>query len=189
MRASTTTIVVLIASLLSGCERLGSGMELVKVESDGRNCTINQSRMPCADVATFLLREDRLSRLSRIVVLSQRGETTQAMAERVASGVRAAGFQRVQVDIDSIYVQVSRDANQCSVNRIPMACGEIVTHLREKMHAPLADPLMVSPYSQEFVSEKTMLVAKQLGEAGYKNVAVVGHFDDTRDSSHGVASN
>lgn len=169
-------LAVLTALLLSGCDRLGwpKGMALVSVEPNGRDCSINQTRMSCADVAAFLLREDRLSALSRIEVQSNRGDITEAMAERVANNLKDAEFYRVQVGIASVSVRVDRGAAQCSVERVAMPCSNVVTHLRDSLHTPLADPVMVSPDSGEFSSDSTRLVAERLGEAGYVNVLMVG---------------
>lgn len=149
-------------------------MELVTVEPNGRDCSINQARMTCADVAAFLLRDDRLSALSRITVQSKRSEITESMAERVANNLRDAGFYRVRVEISPISVRVNRDAIQCAVERVAMPCGDVVAHLRDSLRTPLTDSVMVSPDSGDVISDSTRRVAEQLGEAGYGNVFIVG---------------
>lgn len=95
-----------------------------------------------------------------------------------SSRVRGGGIASVDdgrhVDSSPVHVDVDRDASHCSVERVPMACNQVAFHLRDTLRTPLSDPIVVSPYFGEFVTDMTSLVATNIGEAGYRNVTVIG---------------
>lgn len=173
------------AMLLSGCDRLGE-LELVNIQPNGSDCSINQSRMHCSGVVEFLEDEDRLSHFSRIIIERKRGPATEAMADRVARDLREAGFYRVRIELQDVFVRVDQAADQCSVDRVPVPCNSVVDYLRDEIDTRLTDPIMVSPETEEFMTCKTKLIAHNIKRAGYTDVVLAGLMDP-RDEGGGLS--